>query len=269
MHLVVFVVVDFCLLTGDCGDFNQAGGRRPRGGIEDLGVFRAARDVARLVSSTRLAKGTLMSNIAAGWYDDGSGRQRWWDGTLWTEHYADASTQASAVTEPGILWQAVGKPLTGIGAGRYKLTKDLLHFEKGTLSLKAEQIHTHEIHDVDARQSMGQKARAIGTITLRAERRGGNETVLLEDIPTFREGVIALNAAAHEAREAMRVRQQTQHVNYSGAPAFTAAAPVPAEAAPAPIVDLNAELERLVSFKAQGVLDDAEFTAAKRKLLGL
>lgn len=24
----------------------------------------------------------------SGWYDDGSGRQRWWDGTQWTEHYA-------------------------------------------------------------------------------------------------------------------------------------------------------------------------------------
>ncbi|WP_396655053.1 DUF5067 domain-containing protein [Microbacterium sp.] len=27
----------------------------------------------------------------AGWYDDGSGRQRWWDGTQWTDHFADAA----------------------------------------------------------------------------------------------------------------------------------------------------------------------------------
>lgn len=26
----------------------------------------------------------------AGWYDDGSGRQRWWDGLQWTEHFAPA-----------------------------------------------------------------------------------------------------------------------------------------------------------------------------------
>ncbi|WP_449408592.1 DUF2510 domain-containing protein [Microbacterium maritypicum] len=31
----------------------------------------------------------------AGWYDDGSGRQRWWDGTQWTEHFAPAAEPAA------------------------------------------------------------------------------------------------------------------------------------------------------------------------------
>lgn len=26
----------------------------------------------------------------AGWYNDGAGHQRWWDGYQWTEHYAPA-----------------------------------------------------------------------------------------------------------------------------------------------------------------------------------
>lgn len=34
----------------------------------------------------------------AGWYDDGSGRQRWWDGAQWTEHYAPIGATASAPT---------------------------------------------------------------------------------------------------------------------------------------------------------------------------
>ncbi|PRB10405.1 DUF2510 domain-containing protein [Microbacterium sp. MYb62] len=34
----------------------------------------------------------------AGWYDDGSGRQRWWDGQQWTEHFAP-ETAAPAATE--------------------------------------------------------------------------------------------------------------------------------------------------------------------------
>lgn len=33
----------------------------------------------------------------AGWYDDGSGRQRWWDGSRWTEHiFTQAEAAASA-----------------------------------------------------------------------------------------------------------------------------------------------------------------------------
>lgn len=34
---------------------------------------------------------------APGWYDDGSGRQRWWDGQQWSNHYASDSAQPSAL----------------------------------------------------------------------------------------------------------------------------------------------------------------------------
>lgn len=35
----------------------------------------------------------------AGWYDDGSGRQRWWDGQQWTDHFAPASAAPVAPAE--------------------------------------------------------------------------------------------------------------------------------------------------------------------------
>lgn len=35
-----------------------------------------------------------MVNAAAGWFDDGTGKLRWWDGTQWTTHYADPATGA-------------------------------------------------------------------------------------------------------------------------------------------------------------------------------
>lgn len=37
----------------------------------------------------------------AGWYDDGSGRQRWWDGQQWTEHFApEAAAPATPEVAP-------------------------------------------------------------------------------------------------------------------------------------------------------------------------
>ncbi len=30
-----------------------------------------------------------MAEAAAGWYDDGTGRQRWWDGQQWTDQFQD------------------------------------------------------------------------------------------------------------------------------------------------------------------------------------
>lgn len=36
----------------------------------------------------------------AGWYDDGSGRQRWWDGQQWTDQYADAVIAPGAPVAP-------------------------------------------------------------------------------------------------------------------------------------------------------------------------
>lgn len=38
--------------------------------------------------------------IPAGWYDDGSGRQRWWDGTAWTEH--TVATESSTTAASGM-----------------------------------------------------------------------------------------------------------------------------------------------------------------------
>ncbi len=92
-----------------------------------------------------------MSEAPAGWYPQADGRQRYWDGVAWTEHsYTPEQQQPGRVTsalnqaagrlldknqghEPDLLWSAVGKPVMGIGAGRYRLTDKYLLFETGTL----------------------------------------------------------------------------------------------------------------------------------------
>lgn len=204
-----------------------------------------------------------MSNPAPGWYPapHANNEQRYWDGNQWTEPQQQQ-------TDPNELWSAVGKPLTGIGAGRYKLTAEYLYFEKGALSTKSQQIFTADIFDVDAAQTLQQKARGIGTITLFVQRASGDrEKVVLEDVPNFREGVSAINSASFAAREGRRTRENTQHVNYQGgSPVMAQATPTPTAS---PAFDLNAELAKLGALKAQGILDDEEFTAAKRQLLGL
>lgn len=210
---------------------------------------------------------SVMTNTTpAGWYDDGHDKLRFWDGAAWTEQVKDLPSTEPAL-EPGVLWAANGKPLKGFGGGRYKLTDEYLFFEVGTISTKAQQILTREIHDVDFSQSLTQKARSLGTITLHARRTGGDELVVLEDIPNFREGVTLMNEVAHRAREDWRVKQSTSNVNYTGSPAQAAPAAPAAPASAEP--DLNTELAKLATFHQQGILDDAEFTAAKKKLLGL
>ena len=56
----------------------------------------------------------------AGWYDDGSGSQRWWDGTQWSNHYAP-DAPAKTVAEPArqgsrvlVIVGIVGTILAGI-----------------------------------------------------------------------------------------------------------------------------------------------------------
>ncbi len=38
-----------------------------------------------------------MTNPEAGYYDDGSGRQRWWDGTQWTDNYQEPQAAAGGI----------------------------------------------------------------------------------------------------------------------------------------------------------------------------
>ena len=41
-----------------------------------------------------------MGNAQAGWYDDGSGNQRWWDGERWTDGVQPAPTGAASPPAP-------------------------------------------------------------------------------------------------------------------------------------------------------------------------
>ena len=52
----------------------------------------------------------------AGWYPQPDGRQRWWDGTQWTEHYHDATApaaDAAASSEAGAATDTTAGAATG------------------------------------------------------------------------------------------------------------------------------------------------------------
>ncbi len=73
-------------------------------------------------------------------------------------------------------------------------------------------------------------------------------------------------AQAQQAAEAQALEDQQQAAAMQDAARQAAAQQAP----PAPAAaDTVAELERLAALKTQGVLTDAEFAAAKAKLLGL
>ena len=244
-----------------------------------------------------------MPEITEGWYDDGSGVQRWWDGEDWTEHVQEKQQQSSGgpkfewraafeemgrrvlaqhdpSTEGGAIWTAVGRPISGIGGARYRLTPEYLTVEKGTLSTSSQQIRTCEIQGVDATQTISQKARGVGSISLWVVRRTGNEQVILPDVPHFRQAAHLISETADEARVARHMWQRSSHTVLEhrvvpppqGAPIQTIPAPEPKKAVTnketaAP--DINAELERFANLHEQGILTDEEFTAVKRKLLGI
>ena len=66
--------------------------------------------------------------------------------------------------------------------------------------------------------------------------------------------------------DAMQAQQAQQAMAPAAAPAPAYAAPAPA--APAGGADIAGQLQQLATLKAQGILSDAEFEAAKAKILG-
>lgn len=237
-----------------------------------------------------------MSQAPADWYPQEDGRLRYWDGLRWTDHFARGPEQQATNRPSGALtraiksvvavaptddqeaiWQAVGKPLTGLGAGRYRLTSHYLFFEKGLLSTNAQQVPIAAVLDVDVKQSMTQKAREVATITVHIQRARGVELVQIDDVPDFREAQRLINETAHNARLAIQRNQNThRHENTHlvgqlssqaaavGLPQLAVAGSrPPEEAAPDPI----GQLRQLGQLHEAGVLTDEEFTAKKAEIL--
>lgn len=209
---------------------------------------------------------------AAGWYPQEDGRQRYWDGEVWTDHFAPGAEEQRVERDEDAIWQVRGKPLSGMGAGRYKLTQHYLMFETGTLRTDSQQIPIAKVLDVDVKQSMSQKARGVANILVHVERPQETETVTLADVPEFREGQRLINETAHQARRALQQHANTMRYEHSGA------APSPmdpsltqptggAQGSDGTSADPIEQLERLGKLRDAGVVTDEEFQAKKAEIL--
>lgn len=60
-----------------------------------------------------------MSDAPAGWYPQNDGRQRYWDGSTWTEHYAQPKEDLPG-SRPSVVAATGGTPLPDGGSGSQK-----------------------------------------------------------------------------------------------------------------------------------------------------
>jgi hypothetical protein len=226
-----------------------------------------------------------MTQAPAGWYPQEDGRRRYWDGSAWTEHVQPGPVTTAAghgsmpqklqslVTttaepDPDAVWQATGKPITGLGAGRYKLTRHYLFVERGVLGTDSQQVPIVNVVDVDVRQTLVQKSRNVGRVTVHVQGPRGPETIVLEDISEFREAQRLINQTAHEARLATQRNANTHR--YETSQPITTAAPVPpAAAVPAATAEVDpiAQLRQLGELRDAGILTEEEFAAKKSEIL--
>lgn len=237
--------------------------------------FQAAKDKL-LGNSKRDVAGT-----PAGWYDDGSGRQRWWDGRQWTDHvqgdeYVDGVKPLLAFESEIVGRRAVVQIFSdrvewvskvGVSAG--KITAGIL---TAGVSLAVTGVGKGSY---GAGGTAGAETILMSAITRVASATNGSRTVVSITTPG---GVLPMRLTHHDAkrvtqtlnvlvanaaREATPAAPVFVHVT---APA-TAAAPVPAT--PTAVPDSTTQIVRLAELHQAGVLNAAEFVAAKARVLGL
>lgn len=232
---------------------------------------------------------TQHESPAAGWYPVDDGRQRYWDGQRWTDHFHDpagrtpshahtaahaaktvaARVVATEVQSPGdTIWAAVGRPLTRVGAGRYRLSAHYLFFETGTLRTDSQQVPISAVVDVDVQQSISQKARNVYTVIVHVQRSRGIEVVRMEDIPEGREAMRIINEAAHSAR--LAIQRQANTMRYEGQAGYrseAAAGPARSASSTPAATDGIAQLKQLAELRDAGIVSDQEFAAKKAEIL--
>jgi len=171
------------------------------------------------------------------------------------------------------LWEGQSQTLTGAATGgklsstRYRVTPEHLYIEKGVVRTDSQQIPLVAVHDVDVMQSMTQKARGIGDVTVHVAHAGGREVVTLEAVKEPKQVRDIVNRAAADARaHAAGLHRAQVNVQSAAIPATTPAPPASGGSGGSGGSVIE-QLKELAALRAAGVLTAEEFAAQKAKLL--
>lgn len=180
-----------------------------------------------------------------------------------TEHAVPDTPAGQAANQ--LLWEGASSQLTGIGGGRYRLTRHHLYFETGVLRTDSQQIPVEHIYDVDVRQTMMQKSRGVANVYVHLNRPNGvQETVIMENL-TEAKGVQHVINEAVRARKLELKREETTHTYLGGLPHHIPAAPQQTAEDKQP--DIIDQITRLGELHKAGVLTQEEFETKKAELL--
>lgn len=167
-----------------------------------------------------------------------------------------------------VLWEGASSQLTGIGGGRFRLTRHHLYFESGILRTDSQQIPVEHIYDVDVSQTMMQKGRGVFNVQLHLNRPNGVSEVMVMENLTDGKGVQGVINEAVRARKLELVRETTTHT-YLGAnqpPQIPQVAPA-SQQPEAKQPDIIEQISRLGELLKMGVLTQDEFDTKKADLL--
>ncbi len=219
------------------------------------------------------------------------------------QQFQSAPTTAPPVVERGpaltpdqqpsstrVLWEGQRESITSsatqgrITSAKYRLTEDAVQFEAGLLSTRAETIPVWLIIDVDLTQSITQKARSVGDLTLRlgeAAEQFGQRKLVLESIRDARMVRDLIIGRANDMRTSFEHRQHQMEIERRTASSSSvnvgvhAPTAVPDQQPALPQVTDDSsrqamidQLRQLGELRDLGVLTEEEFQEQKRQLLG-
>lgn len=182
------------------------------------------------------------------------------------------------LTSTTVLWEGASSDLTNMATGGrvvkagYKVTEDAVYFASGMLSNREEAVPLWAVRDVDLAQSITQRARGVGDLTLKLDPQVaadyGQQVLVLKAVKEPKAvRTIVLNQA-NAVRQHWNDRAHHRDLESRRAGAVNiGSVPAPAASVAPAGDDLMAKLTRLGEMKQAGLLSDDEFASAKAKLL--